>query len=56
MLSLDVQCDGKTTEDILEALDEVRRLVEEGYTSGGDRNDSGRYNFSVDGEEERIDE
>lgn len=53
MLKLSIGIQGKTTDDLLTAIDEVRRKVEETYTSGFDNNESGNYNFEVSGEEEK---
>ena len=52
MLKLNVEIEGKTTSDLLMALDEVRRKVDETYTSGFDRNNDGNYNFNITGDEE----
>lgn len=56
MLTLNVECTGKSTEDILEALDVIRAKVESGFTSGFDKGDGRSYNFEVDGEEESSEE
>jgi hypothetical protein len=42
--------EGDTTGDLEVALEEVQRLVAERYTSGSDRNDTGRYEFSIEGD------
>lgn len=52
MYKLTIEIEGKTTDDLLYALDEVRSKVEQEYGSGFDSNDSGRYKFDVSGEEE----
>ena len=38
---------GDHTEAIEDALAEIIRLVSEGYTSGFDSNETGRYHFSI---------
>lgn len=47
MLELKVEIAGKTTEDLTIALEEVNRLVGEGYVTGKDGNDTGRYYFTL---------
>lgn len=56
MLKLTVEITGKTEGDIELALQETLRKVEGGYKSGFDRNDSGRYSFEIEGEEEPVEE
>jgi len=38
---------GETYGDLVEALEEVHRKVEEEYTSGFDRNETGDYEFDI---------
>lgn len=38
---------GETRDDVVIALEEVIRLVKEGFTSGVDSNDSGSLNFVI---------
>jgi methylase of polypeptide subunit release factors len=38
---------GETYDDLVEALKEVRRKVEEQYISGSDSNETGDYDFNV---------
>ena len=42
---------GHNQSDIVAALNEVIRKVEQGYTSGHDSNTTGSFTFDVDGEE-----
>lgn len=46
-LTLTVDIQGNDIFDLELALNEVLRLVNEGYTSGFDRNDNGQYRFSI---------
>ncbi len=41
---------GEDYSDILYALDEIRRLVDEGYSSGFDDSDTGSYSFESKGD------
>jgi len=52
MMNLAITIEGRTESDLEFALQEVTRLVGEGYTSGGNSNDTGSYSFNVSGEEE----
>lgn len=47
MLHLTIAIDGKTTDDLVLALEEVKSKVEDEYTSGSDRNESGGYTFGL---------
>jgi hypothetical protein len=47
MLNLTINSKGESMEDLLLTLEEVIRLVEEGFTSGFDRNESGSFEFTV---------
>ena len=47
-LKLNVQIEGQETEDLQNALNEVLRLVEDDFTSGFDRNETGSYRFAVE--------
>lgn len=38
---------GETESDLLIALEEVSRLMQTGFTSGFDRNETGSFNFST---------
>jgi hypothetical protein len=44
--------EGQTTSDLEVALEEVHRLIAEGNTSGFNRNDTGRFEFSIEGSED----
>lgn len=50
MLNLSVTSEGKTTAELKIALEEVIKKIQEGYTSGSDSNDDGRYHFDISGE------
>jgi hypothetical protein len=39
---------GQDTDDLTLALGVVLRLVEDGFTSGFDHNETGSYRFSID--------
>lgn len=54
MPELEVKITGRTTADMEDALDEVKRLVSEGYTCGRDGNERGGYDFTVSGEDEDV--
>src|SRR5437879_1809353 len=47
MKTLSLTSRGKTTDDVLLALEEATRLISEGVTSGFDRNESGRFTFAI---------
>lgn len=47
-----IELTGETTDDLLIALDEVKRNIESGCTSGFNRNDTGRFTFDIT--EERL--
>jgi hypothetical protein len=42
-----IELTGETTEDLLIALDEVRKKISDEFIAGSDFNDSGSYDFSV---------
>ena len=46
-----VEIEGEESSDLVQALDEVRRLVDAGYQSGMDSNDTGEFTFTVTEEE-----
>lgn len=46
-LKLSVQIEGQETEDLQMALEEILRLVGDGFTSGFDRNETGSYWISI---------
>lgn len=56
MLELKVEITGATTSDLVLALEEVQSLITNGNTSGINRNESGRFQFAVSGEEAEVDE
>ena len=47
-LKLSVQIEGQETDDLQDALKEVLRLVEDDFTAGYDRNETGSYRFTVE--------
>jgi len=47
-LTLKVEATGATNDDLLIALDEVKRLISEGFRSGFDSNESGSFDFEYD--------
>ena len=47
-LTLKVEATGATDDDLLIALDEVKRLISEGFSSGFGSNESGSFNFSYE--------
>jgi hypothetical protein len=52
LVSVQINAQGKTHGDIELALEEALSRIRQGFTSGGDRNESGFFNFTVDGQEE----
>lgn len=46
-LNLAINAKGESTEDLLLALEEVIRLVEEGFTSGHNSNTCSSFNFDI---------
>lgn len=48
MQTLTVKVTGETRDDIEQGLDEVKRLVAEGYIMGCDSNDTGRFYFDLE--------
>jgi len=44
-LTLKVEATGATDDDLLIALDEVKRLISEGFSSGFGSNESGSFSF-----------
>lgn len=53
-LSVIVNVTGSTQSDIESALEEALRSIRSGNTSGFDKNDSGSFNFDVEGEEDPV--
>lgn len=49
-IDLNVYVWGNTTADLAVALDEVKRLVENDFTSGFGKNETGGYRFNITGE------
>ena len=46
-LELTIQIEGETESDLEYALEEVTRLVREGYSHGFNSNDTGSFNFDI---------
>jgi len=46
-----IEVDGNDLDDIDIALEEIRRLIAEGFITGSDRNESGKYYFTINKEE-----
>lgn len=51
-----IELEGETTEDLEIAIDEVKRLLSEGYFSGFNSNENGSYSFSMKNKEIRENE
>lgn len=49
---IEIIIEGDDQGDLEIALEEAMRKIQEGYTSGADRNDTGSYSFDVSEEEE----
>jgi hypothetical protein len=49
MLELKAEISGHSYSDLTDALDELRKKVDEEYRSGFDSNDTGRYSFEIEG-------
>ena len=49
MITVDIHAEGETDGDIELALEEALKKVREGYHSGADSNDTGRYYFDTKG-------
>lgn len=45
--NITIDCKASTEAGLDAALEEAIRLIQEGYTSGMDRNDEGSFNFTV---------
>lgn len=55
-MKLEIEINGDTESDLTMALDEVKKLVEQGYISGKNGNETGDYRFTVEGEEKKTDD
>lgn len=49
MLNLTIKIKGHTGSDLEYALEEVKRLVSEGFHWGFDSNSTGKFNFQIKG-------
>jgi len=47
VLKMTIEITGQETDDLQLALEEVMRLLDGGFTSGFDRNETGSYRFSI---------
>ena len=56
MLNITISIEAYSECDVECAVQEVRRLLLQGYRNGFGENDSGSYEFSVEGEEEEVPE
>lgn len=56
MLKVTIALEGKNDSDIENALNEVKRLLSEGNRSGFNENDSGKFEFFTEGQEEPDEE
>jgi hypothetical protein len=54
-IAFDIHIEGKHEDDVLCAFDEVRRLIEQGFTSGFGNNDSGSHRFTFVTPEDQCD-
>lgn len=48
-MNLNIEISGHSEEELSLALEEVKRKVEGGFTSGADNNDTGSYGFTLTG-------
>jgi hypothetical protein len=56
MFTLSIEIEGKTVGDLVMAIDEAKKAVEQGYQSGSNENDTGSYSFTRSGEDEEDSE
>lgn len=52
MITLQINCTGKTSHELILALEEAQRRIEAGNSSGFDSNDGGSFDFAIAGTEE----
>lgn len=52
MLKVTIEATGHTRGDLTLAIQEALNRIENGYTTGMDRNETGSFTFAVDGQEE----
>lgn len=52
MLKATITLTGCTTDDLIHALNEVRRLIDEGFIECRNKNSDGGYSYNREGEEE----
>ena len=53
MKNLKIEIEGKSTDDLILALEEIEKHLTEGYLQGYDENDDGNFSFKVEEEEEQ---
>jgi hypothetical protein len=56
VLKCTIEITGLTEEDLIDAINEVRSKVGEGYTSGFDENDSGSYVFNLTTDDSAVEQ
>jgi hypothetical protein len=54
MLKFTATINGHAQDDLVIALDVIRRQVSQGFTCGFSENDTGLYRFNIDGEPEQY--
>lgn len=50
-MKLSIEINGMNNSDLLSALQEVTRLIEDDFTSGRDENTTSKFSFNIEGEE-----
>lgn len=55
MLTITIKITAQTFDEATMALDEIKKRLDEQYTSGYDECGQNRYSFDVQGEEEKVD-
>jgi len=53
-MKAEINLKGHRVDDLLLALDEVRNKIQQGYTLSYDGNETGEYEYSINGEEIEI--
>ena len=52
MLKLTITIEAKSESGLINSIDEVKRVIENGSRGGSDRNEDENYEFDITGEEE----
>jgi len=52
MLKVTIKIKAKTMGDVEMSIEEAHRLISEGFTSGGDRNNDAQFTIDVSGKDE----